>query len=148
MVTSKECIEKFGFPDIEMERKHMVVLKVPPYVRGKIKCIPSRIYMNKKMVKPFSQAIEYVIGRGLQTYIYSYNGCFNIRNKKGGKTKSLHSWGIAIDINSKGNGFGEKPIMPQQLVMCFKDAGFEWGGDWGMPNTDGMHFQLKNINNE
>jgi hypothetical protein len=53
---------------------------------------------------------------------------------------SLHSWGLAIDINAATNRFGGKPTMSAELVKCFTDAGFDWGGVWS--NPDGMHFQL------
>jgi len=33
--------------------------------------------------------------------------------------------------------------MSKELVSCFTDAGFDWGGTW--ERKDGMHFQLKNI---
>jgi len=33
--------------------------------------------------------------------------------------------------------------MSHELVQCFKDAGFDWGGDWTRP--DGMHFQLAKL---
>jgi hypothetical protein len=33
--------------------------------------------------------------------------------------------------------------MSPELVACFKDAGFDWGGEWSKP--DGMHFQLSAI---
>jgi len=32
-----------------------------------------------------------------------------------------------------------------EFAQCFIDAGFDWGGDWAMPRTDGMHFQLKQL---
>ena len=56
---------------------------------------------------------------------------------------SLHSWGVAIDVNAAWNGFGKKPTLSKEFVKCFTDAGFDWGGLWAKP--DSMHFQLKSI---
>ena len=74
----------------------------------------------------------------------SSSSCFNIRGKRGNAdSMSLHSWGVAIDVNAAWNGFGKKPTLSKEFVKCFTDAGFDWGGLWAKP--DGMHFQLKNI---
>ncbi len=56
---------------------------------------------------------------------------------------SLHSWGIAIDVNAAWNGLNKEPVLSAGFVKCFTDAGFEWGGTW--KRKDGMHFQLSSI---
>jgi len=56
---------------------------------------------------------------------------------------SLHSWAVAVDINAAWNQFGKVPTMSKELVKCFTDAEFDWGGTW--TKADGMHFQLKTI---
>ena len=138
MVTSKDCLRKYGDPSTE---RHMVVWDVPAEME--LGRIPKKIYCNRDMVKPLEAALKNVISRGLVAQLKTWDGCFNIRKKRGGTTHSLHSWGIAIDINAAWNGFGKKPTMSKELVKCFTDAGFDWGGTWGRP--DGMHFQLAKI---
>jgi hypothetical protein len=56
---------------------------------------------------------------------------------------SLHSWGIAVDVNAFSNGLGKEPTLSAGFVKCFTDAGFDWGGVW--KRKDGMHFQLAKI---
>ena len=73
----------------------------------------------------------------------TWDGCFNVRRKRGLKSLSLHSWGIAIDVNAAWNGLGKEPTLSKEFVQCFIDAGFDWGGTW--TRKDGMHFQLKTI---
>jgi hypothetical protein len=138
MVTSKDCLKKYGPPETE---KFMTLWDVPTELEHG--AIPKRIYCNKDMVAPLTQAFKNVIDRHLDPQIKTWDGCFNIRNKRGASSSSLHSWGIAIDINAAWNGFGKKPTMPPELVKCFTDAGFDWGGVWSKP--DGMHFQLAKI---
>ena len=58
-------------------------------------------------------------------------------------SQSLHSWGIAIDVNAFENGLNQTPKLSSGFVKCFTDAGFEWGGNW--ERRDAMHFQLKSI---
>lgn len=138
MITAKQCQNKYGAPKSE---RSMVLWDVPEELE--IGVLPNRVYCNKDMVKPLSIAFRNIIDRGLLLQIKTWDGCFNIRKKRGGATPSLHSWGVAIDINAAWNGFGEAPTMSKELVKCFTDAGFDWGGVWGKP--DGMHFQLASI---
>ncbi|CAM1341736.1 M15 family metallopeptidase [Tenacibaculum aestuarii] len=143
MVTSKQCIQKYGEPNVQMEYKHMVLWDVPDWINKELPVIPNKIYCNKDLVKPLQQAFENIIKRGLQKELKTWDGCFNIRKKRGLKSWSLHSWAIAIDINAAWNGLGKQPLMSLALVKCFTDAGFDWGGTW--TRKDGMHFQLKQL---
>lgn len=135
MITSAQCLSRFGSPELE---KGMVLFDVPTEME--IGAIPKRIYCNKYLVEPLRKALKNIIDRGLISQLKTWDGCFQIRNKRAGISLSLHSWGLAIDINAAWNGFGKKPTMSKELVKCFTDAGFEWGGLWAKP--DGMHFQL------
>lgn len=137
MVTSQQCVKRFGPPEKERE---MVIWIVPSYIQKHIPTIPKKIYCNVQMQIPLETAFLNVINRGLTKHIKTWDGCFNIRNKRGLKSYSLHSWGIAIDINAAWNGLGKDPQMSLELVDCFTDAGFDWGGYWR--RKDGMHFQL------
>ena len=119
----------------------MTLWDVPSYLE--VGVIPKRLYCNKDLVDPLALALSNVISQGLVQQIRTWDGCFNIRKKRGAGSPSLHSWGIAIDINAAWNGFGKTPTMSPALVECFTDAGFEWGGYWHHP--DGMHFQLVKI---
>lgn len=143
MVTSKDCLAKYGQPNAAMEYKHMILWNVPAYINAALPALPNKVYCNKDLVQPLQEAFKNIISRGLIHQLKTWDGCFNIRTKRGGKTHSLHSWAIAIDINAAWNGFGKKPQMGLELVKCFTDAGFEWGGTWSKP--DGMHFQLQTI---
>jgi hypothetical protein len=137
-VTSKHCLSKYGDPKLE---KAMTLWHVPPELI--IGVIPTKIYCNKDMVVPLKQAFTNVIQRNLINELRTYDGCFNIRRKRGASSTSLHAWGIAIDINAGWNQYGKSPTMSKELVNCFVEAGFEWGGNWSKP--DGMHMQLAKI---
>lgn len=143
MVTSKDCINKFGMPDASMERKYLELWDIPDDINREIKTIPNKLYCNKLLKEPLEKAFRNIIDRCLQDEVKTWDGCFNVRKKRGGTTYSLHSWAIAIDINAAWNGFGKEPQMSKELVACFTDAGLDWGGIW--TKKDGMHFQLKKI---
>lgn len=138
MVTSQQCFAKYGTPETE---KFMTVWDVPTNLEHG--AIPKKIYCNKDIVSLLNQAFKNINDRGLANQVKTWDGCFNIRKKRGATSMSLHSWGLAIDINAAWNGFGKPPTMSPELVKCFTDAGFDWGGKWSRP--DGMHFQIAKL---
>lgn len=137
-LTSNECFAKLGDPKDESQMMSWAVSSNLWFAP-----LPKKIYCSKQLPPVLSIALKNVIERKLIGQIKTWDGCFNIRSKKGSNTFSLHSWGVAFDINAKTNGFDEEPTMSPELVKCFTDAGFEWGGSWR--RKDGMHFQLKTI---
>lgn len=143
MVTSSDCIKKYGEPNVAMEYKHLMLWNVPAYINAALPALPNKIYCNNDLVQPLQQAFKNIIDRGLTKKVKTWDGCFNIRKKRGYKSWSTHAWAISIDINAAWNRLGQTPQMSPELVKCFTDAGFDWGGTWTRP--DGMHFQLKNI---
>lgn len=137
MITSAQCLAKFGDPRLN-EAKHMTLWDVPAHLE--LGTIPNRLYCNKAMVGPLSKAFANLIAGGFVDQLITWDGCFNIRPMKGTRaTPSLHSWGMAIDINAAWNGFKKPVTMGVDFASCFKSAGFDWGGDWA--TKDGMHFQ-------
>lgn len=141
MVTSNQCIKKWGLPGGANEASYMTMWDVPTHLE--IGVIPKRIYCNKLMVQPLTAAFTNLIQRGHVKELRTWDGCFNIRKKRGLSSLSLHSWGIAVDVNAAWNGLNQKPTLSEGFVKCFTDAGFHWGGVW--KRKDGMHFQLANI---
>ena len=142
MVTSTQCLKKWGDPAVVAnELKYMTLWDVPSHLE--LGVIPKKLYCNKLMIEALIKAFTNIIDRKLIHELKTWDGCFNVRKKRGLKSLSLHSWGIAIDINASWNGLGQQPTISPELVKCFTDAGFDWGGEW--KRKDGMHFQLKNI---
>jgi len=138
LLTSTECMARYG---AAYKESSMVLWDVPTELE--IGVIPKRIYCNKDMLIPLTLAFKALIATDYVKELKTWDGCFNIRQKKGGVTQSLHSWGVAIDVNAAWNGYGKKPTLSQGFVKCFTDNGFDWGGVWSKP--DGMHFQLKSF---
>lgn len=76
-------------------------------------------------------------------------GAYNCRKITGGSGLSLHSFGIAADLNWSTNPYGRKLItdmgsMPQTVKKIRTRNGkqvFRWGGDYST-NKDAMHFEI------
>lgn len=98
------------------------------------------IYCNFVMHGPLKRAFDLIVSRGLAGELKTYDGSFNIRRSRGGGIMSMHSWAIALDINAGTNPFGQEGDMSPEMVKCFAESGFEWGGLWSTP--DEMHFQI------
>ena len=138
MVTANDCLKKYGDPVLE---HGMRLWDVPSEIE--IGAIPKRLYCNRDLVPPLEQAFRNLIQSGHVRELKTWDGCFNIRNKRGTRSTSLHAWGVAIDVNAAWNGMGHTPQLSPGFVQCFTRAGFDWGGSWSRP--DGMHFQLARI---
>jgi len=137
-VYSDDALKKYGDPHLQ---NNMIVWDVPTELE--IGVIPKKLYCNKDLVEPLKKAFKNLIDTGYVKELKTFDGCFCIRNIKGSSSMSLHSWGIAIDVNAAWNGLGVVPVLSQGFVKCFTDVGFDWGGNF--TRKDGMHFQLSKI---
>lgn len=122
--------------------KNMTTIQLPMGPGGKM----VNVTMNAKMAPVMKACIEDAQKKGLLKYIKSFDGMYPgfVRNKRDGRTgkelqppqPSVHSWGIAFDINARP----APGSVPPELVKHFKEWGFTWGGDF-KSNYDPMHFQ-------
>jgi D-alanyl-D-alanine carboxypeptidase len=98
---------------------------------------------HRLMFHQLRGALQEVQARGLAGKIHSYDGCFVPRfiERNPDNSISLHTWGIAIDINAAQNPVNRGNHQDPRVVAIFKKWGFVWGGDWSSPN-DPMHFQI------
>ena len=65
------------------------------------------------------------------------------KSTKSERYLSNHSWGVAIDVNSRTNPMGPKKTTfkeKETRALCFK-YGFSWGLDYQGARKDAMHFE-------
>ena len=112
--------------------RNIVTTEVP--LLGTITC-------NRKLIPMVRGALEDVLAAGLMSEIKVYSGCWAARTVSRSPTAppSTHAYGAAIDINAPQNPYGTKPTMNRQVVRIFESWGFNWGGDFLIP--DGHHFE-------
>jgi hypothetical protein len=96
---------------------------------------------HRKLFPPMLAALEDLEARGLGSLVEVYSGCWVARTVARSTTAppSYHSYGAAIDINAPTNPYGEPPNQDPRLVEAFEAQGFNWGGDFLIP--DGHHFE-------
>lgn len=139
MINSSQALAKLGDPSLE---KTMTIWVVPASLE--IGAIPKKIYCNKAMIIPLSKAFKNLIDTGCVNELKTWNGCFEVRKQRDSNTMSLHSWGLAIDLNASWNRMYTKGNLSPAFIKCFTDASFDWGGNFHT-RLDPMHFQLSSI---
>lgn len=89
----------------------------------------------------------------LLKYLTPSAGTFNWRKISGTSRLSVHSFGAAIDLNTKyagywkwskqkkGNVSAHKNRYPSLIIKIFEKHGFIWGGRWY--HYDTMHFEYR-----
>jgi hypothetical protein len=120
-------------PDARWVRENIVSATVPIF--GRVTC-------HRLMVPQLRGALQDVVDAGLAGSLTTYDGCYVPRfiERNPDNSISLHTWGIAIDMDAATNYRGIKGTMDPKVVEIFKSWGFRWGGDWEY--TDPMHFEL------
>ena len=87
----------------------------------------------------------------LHQYLDNPGGTYNWRKISGTDRLSVHSFGIAIDINVNKSNYWRwakqtepleyKNQIPIEIVIIFEKYGFIWGGKWY--HYDTMHFEYR-----
>jgi hypothetical protein len=120
-------------PDSRWVNENIVTETVPIF--GRVTC-------HRLMLPQLRGALNDVVAAGLASTLHTYDGCYVPKYIERSPTHaiSLHTWGIAIDLDASTNYRGIKGTMDPKVVEIFKRWGFRWGGDWSW--TDPMHFEL------
>jgi hypothetical protein len=156
MTIQDKLISKYGDPtgDIKVfESRSMTLWDIPLYINTHIPALPNKIFCNKDMVRPLTMVLNELISIGYYREIKTYDGCYNVRYIRGSrKALSIHSWGLAIDLNAAHNPLGlsktaarNKGLVPfsDAFDEVWRDHGFTAGIDFA--RMDGMHFEYINV---
>lgn len=111
------------------------------------------IEIHTKAETAFRAVFDAIEAAGLARLILTCAGTFVPRHKGWNPNRGLssHSWGVAIDLNDRWNGYGVQPAplgahgSVRELVPFFEAEGFAWGGYFSPPYEDGMHFELARL---
>lgn len=100
------------------------------------------VQCHRLTIPQLRRALQEIEAAGLASQVRSYAGCYVPRFIERNPTRavSLHTWGIAFDINAATNQMGTRGDMDPRVVAIFERWGFRWGGRWSVP--DPMHFEL------
>lgn len=142
-----------GIPTSAAEmQKYLVSISVPITTKSGNKTT-ANIQVHKAVKDDVIYALQQAQNAGF--IVYSVGG-YSWRNMVEGSSRSMHSYGLAVDINPNENPYisgskivgsgkyqpGKNPYsIPADgvLVKAFKAKGWGWGGDW-KSKKDYMHF--------
>ncbi len=150
-------LKMYGASEAEV-RKHLVPVVWPDKKAGQTK----RIWITSvNGVNTHLQAVANELAKRphLRQYVTDIGGTFNWRPIMGTNRMSPHSFGIAIDINTKRSEYWKwdyhdtwqmdslemnlpwRNSVPMEIVEIFERHGFIWGGKWY--HYDTMHFEYR-----
>lgn len=136
-----EIVQTFGDssdPGFEAKNLKLFDLPYPLIFEGQT---VKHARCHKLLVDNFLQVFREIQAAGFESQVKNFGGIFNKRPQKGGTKPSTHSWGIAIDLETKKFPLGSSDRFPDEVVAIFKKAGFLYGGDF-VSRKDPMHFQF------
>lgn len=108
-------------------------------------CVDAQLAAALDEIEALSPAID--------VFFANSGGSFNWRTIAGTDRLSVHSFGIAVDLNSELGGYWRwsgaaqgqavdyDNRIPPEIVAAFERYGFIWGGKWH--HFDGMHFEYR-----
>ena len=141
----------YGASKAEVEKNLEEIPWLPSHTKIKLKF--NKQNGASKALKAVSNAFEQK--PHLIKYLDEPAGTFNWRKIAGTNRYSMHSYGIAIDINvsfsnywkwsnpnaSEMDSLQYENKIPQEIVEVFESHGFIWGGKWY--HFDTMHFEYR-----
>ena len=131
-------------------RKNLVAIKWLPSSANKTLYVTKINQVNKK-IQAISDELDTL--NHLTKYVNNPGGTFNWRKISGTNRLSVHSFGIAFDINVNYSNYWRwssdmnndsipyKNKIPLEIVEIFEKHGFIWGGKWY--HYDTMHFEYR-----
>jgi hypothetical protein len=151
MTDSQQCLEHYGNPESkEFAGKWLKKFVLPadvaaiwPRYPGLDKPITA-VYMNSFAFDSLIAVMRELIKLDLAKEFKTYDGCTNVRKKRGINEYSVHSWGLALDFNAALNPLGmKKGAKPGMFSAAFLAvwARHDWVAGMWFSRPDGMHFQ-------
>jgi hypothetical protein len=154
-MTTQEIIAKYGSPN-ETGAGYLSTIQLPYPMRiawdttHKINTMMCHKLITNNFLSVFEDLLtHYGYNELVALGIDLYGGCFNFRKMRGGSQWSVHSWGLALDLDPTRNLLSEdattarfarqeyKPMIEIFYNHGFISLGVEQDFDW-------MHFEISN----
>ena len=152
-MTTNQIIKRYGQPN-ETGAGYLTVIQLPYPMRlaWDLDVKVTRMSCHKDVADKFLAVFNdllchYGYDEIVRLGIDLFGGCFNYRRMRGGSSWSLHSWGIAIDLDPARNKLKEskrtarfaRPEYKPMIDIFYKHGFISLGVE---KNYDWMHFEI------
>jgi hypothetical protein len=132
-----ELFHRYGHPGEPGFEEQYIVSNAHTLGDGSTVHVRSHVAVAGRLHRVWQQLSD----SGHLSQIRTYAGCFNIRTVRGGTALSLHSWGLAVDLNTEAFPLGSLHRQAPELVAAFHEEHFLNGADY-RHRKDPEHFQF------
>lgn len=154
LITQGQLIKKYGVPN-KTGQGYLTTINLPyPMFLNwatatKVNKISCHKLIADKLLNVFNDVLKhYGIEKIKELQLDDFGGCFNYRLMRGGSELSVHSWGLAIDLDPDRNTLKEtaktarfaRPEYKAMIDIFYKHGFISLGIE---ENRDWMHFQIK-----
>ena len=150
MTDSQQCLAAYGDPSKPaFEAKWLVRHPLPAAVLPFFPPYPGvpkvkAVYLNRFAAAALDAVLLELLATGLIKEFKTYDGCHNVRLKRGIDEYSIHSWGLALDFNAALNPLGvkwgsRKGMFSKAFLDVWRRHGWVCGADFS--RGDSMHLQ-------
>jgi len=153
-MTTQQVVKKYGPANVTGEGYLVKIdLPYPMRIAWDIDTTVKTMMCHKLVADKFKAIfndllVHYGYNKIKELGIDLFGGCFNYRKMRGGSAWSMHSWGIAIDLDPARNQLKETSktarfarLEYKPMIDIFYSHGFIGLGP--EENRDWMHFQIK-----
>jgi hypothetical protein len=151
MLTTQECIDRFGLPNERGTYLKTITLPYPMRIAWATDTKATRMRCHKDVADAFLSVFNEILEvygreRIVELGIDLFGGCFNYRKMRGGSSWSKHAWGIAVDLDPARNKLKEtsrtarfaRPEYKEMIDIFYKHGFLSLGRE---KNYDWMHFE-------
>lgn len=141
MSAQQTILLKYGSPDAIYQAKYCAMWDV----QKEFTWFPAkRMFINNDFKAKLQEAFTTLQAAGVHTEIKTFDGCYNDRSVRGRDSKSLHAWGMAIDLNASVEKLSQSDThWSEKFISIMEAAGIYWGGRW-ISRKDPMHWGMYN----
>jgi len=153
-MTTQQVTKKYGNPNVT-GAGYLVKIELPYPMRlawdtdTTVKTMMCHKLVADRFKSVFNEILtHYGYEKIKELGIDLFGGCFNYRKMRGGSAWSMHSWGIAVDLDPSRNTLREtsrtarfaRPEYKDMIDIFYKNGFISLGRE---KNFDWMHFQIK-----
>ena len=153
-MTTQQVTKKYGAPNVT-GAGYLIKIELPYPMRiawdtdSTVKTMMCHKLVADKLKAVFNELlIHYGYEKIKELGIDLFGGCFNYRKMRNGSSWSMHSWGIAVDLDPARNTLKETSATARfarpeykAMIDIFYNHGFISLGR--EKNYDWMHFEIK-----